>query len=986
MRKRLLIVLSALSLGSVSFSAQPITGYVQINPPNAPQAGGFNTQSGQVQTLLVTGNSQFTKSGLIPGQCLGLDGAGNTVTYVCGGGGGGAGGSSLGVNFNGVLITSPTSALNFLGPPFKVAPVSAGTTAQFTLDASSVTLYGPNIPASSLTGTVAVGNLPATIGYTNAINTWNGTQIFPANVILSSGSQLYLSNASDYEGVGLAEIKNTAGVGTSNILTITSGNGIVLGSSVTLTGKANAILAVDANGVIISTPAFSGILPIANGGNGTATPGILQGSNVTITGSWPNQTINASASSSGGGPLINTASQNSIPFYSASGSSNTLSGSINFNYNGTTVAVVGAISAININTSTLTVTSSETVGFGLGANTPALVINADDVQDAAQLIIQPTTGSYAKIGVYGGSSSPLRIGELQFSKNGTGQHFLGWDFMDGTGTTTLNINSFTNGAGAESVNVKGVGGLNVTYGTTVSTLTASSMTVAGQLSPGTIFFPASTSTGGRMLLTPNDNTGVPSIYAPEFFNLYVTTSPGMFPPNPVNPAFSFADFTGSQLQLNYVDASGIQPRIVFASVGGNTTGLQANAFPFSNTVLTLPASLPATTLPMVVSSTGQVSASGSISVSTITGSGSGNWVFTEPQDPNSYQVLGSSTASTAGQCAQFTSSFTLQGATCGGGGGTPAAPLGSVQYNSASAFAAVPGAFVGTSSITFSTMGVTGPLTMFAPNPANFFSTTLSNTLVSMRFFQSGVDDNTISFGSSAGMTVPFGTTFTNTNAPLLARTALISAPATASPALTAPGILDLWAVGATSPYISWSETGVANDGTMGWIKGGGHLKIYSGSETFGSGTELLDLSNAGSLTIDSTATVKGQFGAIDGSATDTQIVRFSTAATGPYAVDISTTNHLNFQDFTSSPTLSSCGTAPSFFGSDNSMTITPGSTAGGCTVTFGRAYVNTPVCIVEEETFSLINALAYSVTKTAITITQTSLTSKLDIHCFGRD
>ncbi len=34
-------------------------------------------------------------------------------------------------------------------------------------------------------------------------------------------------------------------------------------------------------------------LPIANGGTGTKTPSLVQGTNVTITGAWPNQTINA---------------------------------------------------------------------------------------------------------------------------------------------------------------------------------------------------------------------------------------------------------------------------------------------------------------------------------------------------------------------------------------------------------------------------------------------------------------------------------------------------------------------------------------------------------------------------------------------------------------------------------------------------------------------------------------------------------------------
>jgi hypothetical protein len=50
------------------------------------------------------------------------------------------------------------------------------------------------------------------------------------------------------------------------------------------------------NPVVLTTD-VSGILPVANGGTATATPSLVQGSNITITGTWPNQTIAAAASS-----------------------------------------------------------------------------------------------------------------------------------------------------------------------------------------------------------------------------------------------------------------------------------------------------------------------------------------------------------------------------------------------------------------------------------------------------------------------------------------------------------------------------------------------------------------------------------------------------------------------------------------------------------------------------------------------------------------
>jgi hypothetical protein len=57
------------------------------------------------------------------------------------------------------------------------------------------------------------------------------------------------------------------------------------------------------------TTGVTGLLPVANGGTGTATPAIVAGTNVTVSGTWPNQTINASGGAGGGdvtGPASST--------------------------------------------------------------------------------------------------------------------------------------------------------------------------------------------------------------------------------------------------------------------------------------------------------------------------------------------------------------------------------------------------------------------------------------------------------------------------------------------------------------------------------------------------------------------------------------------------------------------------------------------------------------------------------------------------------
>jgi len=53
---------------------------------------------------------------------------------------------------------------------------------------------------------------------------------------------------------------------------------------------------------------FSGILDVANGGTGTSTPALVAGTNVSITGTWPNQTINSTGGGGGGSGTVTNVS------------------------------------------------------------------------------------------------------------------------------------------------------------------------------------------------------------------------------------------------------------------------------------------------------------------------------------------------------------------------------------------------------------------------------------------------------------------------------------------------------------------------------------------------------------------------------------------------------------------------------------------------------------------------------------------------------
>jgi hypothetical protein len=50
---------------------------------------------------------------------------------------------------------------------------------------------------------------------------------------------------------------------------------------------------VNTSGQLNIATGASGTLPIANGGTGTTTPSLVGGTNITISGSWPNQTVTA---------------------------------------------------------------------------------------------------------------------------------------------------------------------------------------------------------------------------------------------------------------------------------------------------------------------------------------------------------------------------------------------------------------------------------------------------------------------------------------------------------------------------------------------------------------------------------------------------------------------------------------------------------------------------------------------------------------------
>jgi hypothetical protein len=125
----------------------------------------------------------------------------------------------------------------------------------------------------------------------------------------------------------------------------------------------------------------TGVLPLLNGGTGVTTPALVAGTNVTITGTWPNQTINSSGGGGGGGTV--TAVSASAPLASSGGTSPNISltGTVPVANGGTGTATPSLVAGSNVSVTgswpnqTVAVTGSGAVlnVTAFQASTPFLV-------------------------------------------------------------------------------------------------------------------------------------------------------------------------------------------------------------------------------------------------------------------------------------------------------------------------------------------------------------------------------------------------------------------------------------------------------------------------------------------------------------------------------------------------------------------------------------------------------------------------------------
>lgn len=179
----------------------------------------------------------------------------------------------------GFALALPAVAQVYQTDSFIVLRAGGGTS---TFPAFTVAQLQASLLANpNLTGNVNVPILPISDNSARAAST-----AFVVNYVAAHGGSGGITGPVSSTNTAIALWSGTVGGALLNSV-------VLIDASGNMTGIGN----FSCSSLIATTINFgSVIVPVLNGGTGTSTPGLVQGTNITITGTWPNQTINSTAS------------------------------------------------------------------------------------------------------------------------------------------------------------------------------------------------------------------------------------------------------------------------------------------------------------------------------------------------------------------------------------------------------------------------------------------------------------------------------------------------------------------------------------------------------------------------------------------------------------------------------------------------------------------------------------------------------------------
>jgi len=244
---------------------------------------------------------------------------------------------------------------------------------------------------------------------------------------------------------------------------------------------------------------FTSLLPIVRGGTGTATPALVAGSGVTISGSWPNQTINATGT---GGTVTGVNVSGGTTGLTTSGGPVTTSGTITLAgtlavaSGGTGLTSTPANGQLDIGNGTGFSRATLTAGSGIAITNGAGTISIATSGGGGTVTSVSGTGTVNGLTLSGTvtSSGSLTLGGTLSSiansalSNSTIIHSAGTGISITNGTTSL----------GGTVTITNSGVTSVTAGTGISvSASTGGVTITSTASGGTtMLFCAFSSTGG----------------------------------------------------------------------------------------------------------------------------------------------------------------------------------------------------------------------------------------------------------------------------------------------------------------------------------------------------------------------------------------------------------------------------------------------------------------------------------------------------------